>query len=87
MRKPIVYYYPTCNLIAMSKEILPRRWRLPFHVTHLCMATARVVKNACTRRGRCALAIIRGLADGYRGVNGKWRYHDAEVLRPRRARL
>jgi GT2 family glycosyltransferase len=77
---PIVNYYPTRNQVRQARHMLPWYLRPPFHALHISWSTARAAKNLLKGRRRSALAIFRGLIDGYLGVTGKWQRHDAEVL-------
>jgi len=77
---PIVNYYPTRNRVREARAMLPWYLRPGFHALHISWNTARALHNLRKGRRRSALAIFRGLIDGYRGVKGKWERHDEEVL-------
>ena len=77
---PIVNYYPTRNRVREARAMLPWYLRPGFHALHISWNTARALHNLRKGRRRSALAIFRGLIDGYRGVTGKWERHDEEVL-------
>jgi len=77
---PIVNYYPTRNRIREARAILPWYLLPAFHTLHISWNAARALNNLRRGRRQSALAILRGLIDGYRGVTGKWSRHDEEVL-------
>jgi len=79
LSNPIVNYYPTRNRVRAARNLLPWPLRPFFHALHISWSTGRASYNLLKGRRRSALAIFRGLADGYRGVTGKWQYHDEEV--------
>jgi len=81
LRNPLLYYYLVRNRLLVAREILPAPRRLMFHLLHVPQAFAQAAKNLLHRRPRSAWAIMCGLVDGYRGVGGKWKHHDAEALR------
>jgi GT2 family glycosyltransferase len=71
-QSPIWYYYSGRNRVLLSKELLSPPWRALFHLIHIPLRFASVAKH----RYACARAVLWGMADGYRGVAGKWKYHD-----------
>ena len=77
---PVVNYYPIRNRVREAQAMLPWYLRPGFHALHISWNTARAMHNLRRGRRRSALAIFRGLVDGYRGVTGKWLRHDEEVL-------
>ena len=79
---PIRYYYATRNRIPLVNELLPMPWKVLFHLVNVPLCLARVLKSLLYRRLASARAILCGLADGYRGVSGKWKHHDREVRPP-----
>jgi hypothetical protein len=82
---PLLYYYTLRNRLLVAREILPAPRRLLFHLLHLPLALAQAAKNLLHRRPRSAWAIMCGLADGYRGVGGKWKHHEKAVGSRQRA--
>ena len=79
---PIAYYYQTRNRALLANELLPMPWKVLFHLVNVLLCLARVLKSLMYRRPAAARAILCGLADGYRGVTGKWKHHDREVHPP-----
>ncbi len=72
---PIYYYYSGRNRILLVEEFLPLGWRIVFHLIHTPMRLVSALSNLGAGRPRSARAILWGLADGYRGVTGKWNNH------------
>ena len=70
------YYYCTRNRVILSRTLLPLGYRLIFHLFYPPLCVKRVVGCLLLRNPRLAWAIACGLRDGYRGVGGKWKYHD-----------
>ncbi|HVA01220.1 MAG TPA: glycosyltransferase family 2 protein [Terriglobia bacterium] len=83
---PVAYYYLNRNRVFTAQRQLPNPWRALFHGTNGVACLIRAAKNLAKGRVRSARAIILGLVDGYRGVNGKWKFHDREVMHRIRAR-
>jgi len=67
------YYYATRNQILMASAFLPAYWRLLYGLYSLPLSAARAAKALLHKRPDVAQAILEGVADGYRGVVGKWR--------------
>ena len=78
-RNPLLYYYPTRNRIRAAREVLPQRWKALFHITNLATCASQMARNAVRGQAHSSWALLNGLIDGYRGVGGKWRYHDREA--------
>lgn len=78
---PLSYYYIVRNRTWLADEVLPVRWRVVFHLVNMPLCAARILYNLRHGRPRSARAVLLGLLDGYRGVTGKWRYHDQEASR------
>jgi GT2 family glycosyltransferase len=76
------HYYSTRNHILLAK-ILPSYQRILFHLFYLPLCIRRVLKLSILNRTNISQAIICGLIDGYRGIAGKWKYHDREELKCR----
>jgi GT2 family glycosyltransferase len=70
------HYYSTRNRVILSRTLLPLGCRLIFHLFYPPRCVKRVVGCLLARKPRLAWAIACGLGDGYRGVGGKWKYHD-----------
>lgn len=81
LRNPIVYYYPLRNRILLANKLLPSRWKVLFHLANLLVCLGLVLKNLISQRTNSARAIVSAQIDGYRGVTGKWKRHEEEVLR------
>ena len=77
----LAYYYQSRNRVFMARGNLAMPWRAFFHLLNGVLCSARILKNLASRRPQAALAIFRGMVDGYRGIGGKWRYHDREAKR------
>ena len=73
---PLAYYYTERNRVLVASQVLPLGWRILFHLVNVPLGSARILKNAVRGRVAAAQAILEGLADGYRGRDGKWRRHD-----------
>jgi hypothetical protein len=80
---PVAYYYGTRNGILLSKE-MARAGKPTLFCLEIPLAVARLAKCLAHRRWRAARAIVQGLIDGYRGVAGKWKWHDRENMAHRR---
>ncbi len=76
---PVAYYYQNRNRIFLASSNLAMPWRAFFHLANGVVCLGRILKNLAKRRPRAALAIFRGMVDAYRGIGGKWRYHDRET--------
>ena len=77
----IAYYYSSRNRMLLANTLLPMAWGALFHPKNVMMCLGRVLLNLRHGRYHSARAILSGLVDGYRGVTGKWKHHDREVLR------
>jgi hypothetical protein len=75
-QSPVWYYYSGRNRILLARELLSPGWRIPFHFVHVPLRLASIFKNLKARRFPSARAVLWGLIDGYRGVTGRWKYHD-----------
>jgi len=73
------FYYSARNRVILSRTLLPLGRRLIFHLFYPPLCVRRMVGRLLARRPRLAWAIACGLRDGYRGVGGKWKYHDQAV--------
>lgn len=69
------YYYSHRNALLLSQE-LSRGGKLIVRVFNLPRIFGRIAKCLLHRRYSAAHAILSGLIDGYRGVDGKWKKHD-----------
>jgi len=78
---PVAYYYLNRNRVFLASRNLAMPWRGFFHLVNGAVCSGRILKSLAKRRPRAALAIFRGMVDAYRGIGGKWRYHDREVQR------
>jgi GT2 family glycosyltransferase len=69
-------YYTERNKILLVNMALPLKWKLAFHMVYLPIGLARIVW--ATLRGKTVLAktLLLSMCDGYRGIGGKWKYHD-----------
>jgi hypothetical protein len=74
-------YYIARNRAHIARAILPARWKLVFHLLHIPLTLAQSARNLFRRRPDFARALLCGLLDGYRGVYGKWKFHDQEVAK------
>jgi hypothetical protein len=72
-------YYIARNRAHVARDILPTRWKLVFHFLHIPLTLAQSARNLFRRRPDFARALLWGLFDGYRGVYGKWKFHDQEL--------
>jgi hypothetical protein len=80
---PLYVYYRERNKILVAAKVLPPGLKLLFHFTNPPLALGRAFKDLCRRRPRSARAVLLGLLDGYRGVGGKWKWHDREAFSSR----
>jgi GT2 family glycosyltransferase len=83
--KALCFYYGSRNRILLARLILPFPLRLLFHPLNLALALASVPKKLVNHRTLEARAIVSGVIDGYRGVSGKWKWHDREFMAYRAA--
>jgi len=74
-------YYISRNRIHVAREILPTRLKLLFHLVHTPVVLAQSARNLLRQRPDFARALVCGLLDGYRGVYGKWKFHDQELAK------
>lgn len=79
---PLLFYYRERGKILAANAALPFGLRVLFHVVNPWLCVARVAKYA-RANPECAKAALWGLADGLRGVGGKWRDHDRFARQPR----
>jgi hypothetical protein len=70
------FYYFTRNSVILARTLLSPGRRLLFHLVYPPLCARRIVKRLLARQPRLAGAILCGLLDGYRGIAGKWKYHD-----------
>ena len=75
----MAYYYQNRNRIFMASGNLAMPWHAFFHLLNGAVCSVRILKNLASRRPQAAMAIFRGMVDGYRGIGGKWKYHDREA--------
>ncbi|MEE8201878.1 MAG: glycosyltransferase family 2 protein, partial [Candidatus Acidoferrales bacterium] len=81
---PPAYYYQTRNRVLLARKILPPHWKLLFHLVNGPLVLWATMKRGLRLEGNAALAMLCGLADGYRGISGKWKHHDRWLLCPER---
>ncbi|MGB7590514.1 MAG: glycosyltransferase family 2 protein, partial [Terriglobia bacterium] len=74
-------YYVARNSVHVAREILPARLKLIFHLLHIPLVLAQSARNLLRQRPDFARALLCGLFDGYRGVYGKWKFHDQELAK------
>ncbi len=79
---PIPSYYTIRNRIRVAGVLLPWPLRVIFPAFNIPLALRAAFLAMVSGHRRSAWAVLRGLVDGYRGVGGKWKYHDQEVRRP-----
>lgn len=72
---PLLFYYRERGKIFAANAALPVGMRALFHLVNPLLCLARAAKYAVIKPA-CARAALCGLADGLRGVGGKWRDHD-----------
>jgi hypothetical protein len=77
---PLAHYYNQRNRVFVANQILRGPWKALFHVVNVPLALARAFKNLAGLRPASALAIACALVDSYRGLSGKWKYHDSAAL-------
>ena len=75
-RSLLFHYYFTRNAILLARAQLPFHKKALFHALYIPLAFRRATKMAISGKKPAARAILLGLKDGYRGVDGKWKYHD-----------
>ncbi|MFZ6017577.1 MAG: glycosyltransferase family 2 protein [Nitrospirota bacterium] len=80
---PVAYYYCTRNHILLAREMLPIQLKVFFYPSNLLICLIQILKNIIYRRFYSAWAIIYGFWDAYKGVTGKWKYHDQAILKCR----
>jgi len=74
-------YYIARNSVHVAREILPTHWKLLFHLLHIPLVLAQAARNLLRQRPDFARALLCGVFDGYRGVYGKWKFHDQELAK------
>lgn len=79
---PLLFYYRERGKIFAANAALPVGLRILFHFVNPWLCAARAAKYA-RANPECAKAALWGLADGLRGVGGKWRDHDRFATQPR----
>ncbi len=73
---PRSYYYITRNRIYLANRWLPWHWKLVFHLYYVPSRLALQLLRPVTPRTRPVRgAVLGGLLDGYRQVQGKWKHH------------
>lgn len=77
---PLAYYYQNRNKVILANKFLPIPLKGLFHLFNVPITLARILKNIMHRRPKSARAVLSGMVDGYRGLVGKWRWHDCEDL-------
>lgn len=80
---PLALYYMTRNRVHLARWLLPQGYRCLFHLWYPPTRLLRVGRFLMQGKPSGALAILEGLMDGYRGVVGKWKHHDAFARRKR----
>jgi hypothetical protein len=80
-RSSLEHYYVARNMVHVAREILPTHWKLVFHSLDIPVTLARSARNLLRQRPDFARALLCGLFDGYRGVYGKWKFHDQELAK------
>jgi len=65
---PRRFYYSARNRLLLSRAYLPAPLRVVFHFIDLVRCALSVARCAVRRRPDVALAEIRGIIDGYRGI-------------------
>ena len=79
---PLLFYYRERGKIFAANAALPCGLRVLFHIVNPWLCIARAAKYA-RANPECSKAALWGLADGLRGVGGKWREHDRFASQPR----
>lgn len=74
-------YYIARNRVHVARELLPAHLKLVFHLLHTPLTVAQSARNLFRRRPDFARALVCGLFDGYRGIYGKWKFHDQELAK------
>lgn len=75
-----VAYYFYRNQISLANLVLPIPMRIVFHLANLSLLPARIVKQVLGGRVPLARTMLAAQVDGYRGVMGKWKYHDDSTI-------
>lgn len=71
------HYYFTRNSILVARDLFPFHQRILFHALYLPLVLRRAAKMVMLHKNVQARAILSGFMDGYKGLTGKWRYHDS----------
>jgi GT2 family glycosyltransferase len=71
-----VTYYQERNRILVANMVLRPALRLLFHFINVPLLLLRLGKQLMRGRTAIAQAMLCGQIDGYRRVEGKWKYHD-----------
>lgn len=81
-KSSLEHYYIARNRVHNAREILPTHWKLVFHLLDIPVTLTRSAWHLFRQRPDFARALLCGLFDGYRGVCGKWKFHDQEAAKP-----
>ena len=80
-KSSLEHYYIARNRVHNAREILPTHWKLVFHLLDIPVTLTRSAWHLFRQRPDFARALLCGLSDGYRGVYGKWKFHDQEAAK------
>jgi GT2 family glycosyltransferase len=75
LSSPVSLYYFTRNKLFLANMMLPWYVRILFNIWYILSRSVRALKFMILGKSKTAWAIFQGLIDGYRGVQGKWKYH------------
>ena len=70
------YYYIARNGFLLGKELLSFYIKIIFYLYYPNYCLIRIIKKLIQSEKCAAFAILEGLKDGFRGIKGKWKYHD-----------
>jgi GT2 family glycosyltransferase len=73
---PLRCYYGNRNRVLLANRMLPLVSKVLFHLANVSYVFAQSITHAVRHRRASARAVLQGVLDGYRGVGGKWKYHD-----------
>lgn len=75
-RGPLRCYYGNRNRVLLANRELPFVSNVLFHIANVAFVCALGIYHALRHRRASARAVLQGVLDGYRGISGKWKYHD-----------
>lgn len=73
---PLTSYYAIRNNILLARDFLSPHAMVLFLIYNFSSNLGRILKNIIFGRFNLLFPVLCGMTDGYRGIGGKWKYHD-----------